>query len=55
VMMVAIRSSEMSVLTLSTRRDIPEDGILQTYKYFERQPRRVTLYSLKRNLTKSAQ
>jgi hypothetical protein len=31
----AIRSSETSVNTISTRRYIPEDGILQQYEVFE--------------------
>jgi hypothetical protein len=34
LMMEAIRSSEMLVLTATTRRNIPEDGIFQDLTYF---------------------
>jgi hypothetical protein len=40
--MEALRSSETSVLTRATRRNIPEDGILPCYQFFTSHGRKFT-------------
>jgi hypothetical protein len=44
MMMEVIRSTKKSVLTRTTRRNIPEDGILQDFFLYNTTPRSVILF-----------